>query len=315
MSAKRESKREAGQATRRETNHYMSIDGLTVHDPGDSGRPASDIALLLADAADGVEIGTAPYAEVVRGGRRRRARRWAAASATALALVASAGTLAVTGLPAGGGSGDTSVATNPAPPPTPPGPDVRTPSRTVLASGTDHGKRWRVLVDLWDAPRTERQADTQLAAMRSFGQRPANVADAADLVGRSTYFVLRENGKAGTARVVSEGAFTDGPASSGEDIEAVAMPLMPGAKDAEGAQRLVVGRVALDARKVTCTWKDGTTTEVPSFFEAAGGATPTKSVDMGSENPLIRVVDGSPVAWFACVAPEGTAFKSVAVTK
>ena len=76
-----------------------------------------------------------------------------------------------------------------------------------------------------------------------------------------------------------------------------------------------MGRVALDARKVTCTWKDGTTTEVPSFFEAAGGATPTKSVDMGSENPLIRVVDGSPEAWFACVAPEGTAFKSVAVTK
>ena len=31
MSAKRESEREAKRATRRETNHYMSIDGLTVH--------------------------------------------------------------------------------------------------------------------------------------------------------------------------------------------------------------------------------------------------------------------------------------------
>ncbi|MFJ3286981.1 hypothetical protein ACIPMW_17085 [Streptomyces sp. NPDC086669] len=302
-------------SAKRETNHHMSIDGLTVHEPGDSERTPSDIALLLADATDGVEVGTAPYAAVLRGGRRRKARRWAAASATALALVASAGTLAVAGLPAGDGSGDTSVATNPAPPPTPPGPDVRTPSRTLLASGTDHGRRWRVLVDLWDAPRTERQAATELAAMRSFGQRPANVADAADLVGRSTYFVLREYGETDTARVVSEGAFTDEPGSSGGDIEAVALPLVPGAKDAEGAERLVVGRVALDARKVTCTWKDGTTTAVPSFFEAAGGATPTKSVDMGGENPLIRVVDGSPEAWFACVAPEGTAFKSVAVTK
>ncbi|MFD7390631.1 hypothetical protein ACFV46_19395 [Streptomyces sp. NPDC059852] len=302
-------------SAKRETNHHMTIDGLTVHDPGDADRTPCDIAPLLAHAADGVEIGTAPYAAVLRGGRRRRARRWAAATATALALVATAGTLAVAGLPAGDGSGDTSVATNPAPPPTPPGPDVRTPSRTLLASGTDHGKRWRVLVDLWEAPRTERQAAAELAAMRSFGQRPANVADAADLVGRSTYFVLREYGEADTARVVSEGAFTDKAGSSGEDIEAVAMPLVPGAKDAEGAERLVVGRVALDARKVTCTWKDGTTTEVPSFFEAAGGATPTKGVDMGSETPLIRVVDGSPAAWFACVAPEGTAFESVAVTK
>ncbi|MEV7452227.1 hypothetical protein [Streptomyces nigra] len=312
MSAKRESKREAKRAAKRETNHYMSIDGLTVHDPADSGRPTSDIALLLADAADGVEIGTAPYAAVLRGGRRRRARRWAAATATALALVASAGTLAVTGLPAGGGSGVTSVATNPAPPPTPPGPDVRTPSRTLLASGTDDGEKWRVLVDLWEAPRTKDQAAAELAAMRSYGQRPADLDDPEDLIGRSTYFVLREYGEQDTARVVSEGAFTDGATASGEDVEAVALPLAPGGK---GAKRLVVGRVALNARKVTCTWKDGTTTEVPSFFEAAGGATPTKSVDMGSEDPLIRVVDGSPEAWFACVAPEGTAFKSVAVTK
>ncbi|MEV0476818.1 hypothetical protein AB0I50_44310 [Streptomyces prunicolor] len=44
-----------------------------------------DIALLLADAADEVEIGIAPYQAVIRGGRRRRARRWALATATALA--------------------------------------------------------------------------------------------------------------------------------------------------------------------------------------------------------------------------------------
>ncbi|MFE5188186.1 hypothetical protein [Streptomyces sp. NPDC056628] len=302
-------------SAKRETNHHMTIHGLTVHDPADSGLTPSDIALLLAGATDGVDVGAAPYAAVLRGGRRRKARRWAAATATALALAASAGTLAVAGLPAADGSGDSSVAAGPATPPPPPGPDVRTPSRTLLASGTDHGTKWRVLLDLWDAPRTERQAAAELAAMRSFGQRPADVDDAADLVGRSSYFVLREYGEPGTARVVSEGAFTDGDRSSGDDVEAVALPLKPGAKGAGGAQRLVVGKVALDARKVTCTWKDGTTTEVPSFLEAAGGPTPTKSVDMGGADPLIRVVEGSPAAWFTCLAPPGTAFGSVAVTE
>ncbi|CAM5602706.1 hypothetical protein SGLAM104S_07066 [Streptomyces glaucescens] len=48
----------------RETEHDMSH---------------TDIAFLLAEAADEVEIGIAPYQSVLRGGRRRRARRWAVA--------------------------------------------------------------------------------------------------------------------------------------------------------------------------------------------------------------------------------------------
>ncbi|MYW16381.1 hypothetical protein GT039_12405, partial [Streptomyces sp. SID2955] len=51
----------------------------------------SDIALLLADAADEVEIGIAPVQAVVRGGRRRRARRRAVLAATALVLTGSTG--------------------------------------------------------------------------------------------------------------------------------------------------------------------------------------------------------------------------------
>ncbi|MFB7508308.1 hypothetical protein ACFC0P_33555, partial [Streptomyces broussonetiae] len=51
---------------------------------GTAEMTQTDIALLLADAADEVEIGIAPVQAVIRGGRRRRARRWAVAAATAL---------------------------------------------------------------------------------------------------------------------------------------------------------------------------------------------------------------------------------------
>lgn len=76
----------------------MSADRERNHDMSDS-----DIALLLADATDEVEIGIAPYEAVIRGGRRRRARRWAVAAATALVLAGSSATLAVAGLPGEGG--------------------------------------------------------------------------------------------------------------------------------------------------------------------------------------------------------------------
>lgn len=67
----------------RETDHDMASD--------------TDIAFLLAEAADEVEIGTAPYQAVLRGGRRRKARRWATAAAAALVIAGSTGTLALAG--------------------------------------------------------------------------------------------------------------------------------------------------------------------------------------------------------------------------
>ncbi|MCF1593894.1 hypothetical protein [Streptomyces muensis] len=285
----------------RETNH-----GMTSHD-----RTNSDIAGLLADAADEVEIGIAPYDAVLRGGRRRKARRWAVATATALALAGSAGTLAVAGMPGGDGTRGTSVATSP--PTAPPAPDVSTPSRTLLASGTDHGKKWRVLIDVWRAPRDKREASVELAAMRNFGQTPVDVRDASGLVGKASYFVLREYGDSGKEQVVIEDTFTSEDNLSGRDVEAAAMPVAPGA---QGPNRLVVGQVASTAQQVTCTWKDGSTTEVPTVWEAMGaGRDSSGQVRLGSDNPLIRGVSGLPVSWFVCVAPEGTEFKSVAVTK
>ncbi|MEY2247638.1 hypothetical protein AB8A21_32650, partial [Streptomyces sp. BF23-18] len=55
----------------------MSANGETDHDMATD----ADIAVLLARAADEVEIGAAPCQAVVRGGRRRRARRWATVAA------------------------------------------------------------------------------------------------------------------------------------------------------------------------------------------------------------------------------------------
>lgn len=68
----------------RETNNGMATD--------------TDIAFLLAEAADEVEIGIAPYQAVLRGGRRRKARRWAIAAAAALVVAGSTGTLALAGV-------------------------------------------------------------------------------------------------------------------------------------------------------------------------------------------------------------------------
>lgn len=274
----------------RETNH-----GMTSHD-----MTHTDIALLLADAADEVEVGIAPYDAVLRGGRRRRARRWAVATATALVLVGSAGTLAVAGMPGGDGDRGARPASSR---PAEPAPDVRTPARTLLALGTDAGKDWRVYLDVWEAPRNEREAREERGAMAEFGHIPSDLSEASDLIGRSSYFVRREYGNTTSDQVLIEDTFTAEDNMSGKDIEAVSVPLEPGGS---GPERLVVGQVAMTARSVTCTWQDGTKTEVPVVSEAG---------DYNSDDFVIRPADGSPVNWFVCLAPKGTAYKSAAVTR
>src|SRR5881409_292052 len=108
----------------------MSADRETNHD-----MTNTDIALLLAEAADGVEIGIAPTQAVIRGGRRRRARRWAVAAGAALAIVGTTGTVALAGLPGGDGHRVAPVATQP--PTTLPDAFQAEPHRTMLASGTE----------------------------------------------------------------------------------------------------------------------------------------------------------------------------------
>ncbi|WP_229840217.1 hypothetical protein [Streptomyces brasiliensis] len=257
----------------------------------------TDIALLLADAADEVEIGIAPVQAVIRGGRRRRARRWAVAGATALVLAGSTGaTVALTGLHGGGDGGTVTPATRS---PAPDGRQVELPQRTELAKGTDRGTRWRVVVDVWEAPRNEAEARVQLDAMHTFKEAPADVRRAADLVGKESYFVKRGlDDDFGQVVLQNTRPATDA-ALSGRDIQTEAIPLRPA-----DPQRLVIGQVAVTARQVTCTWQNGTTSVVRVLSE-----------EYEPGDMVIRPLPGSSDNWFVCLAPKGTAYKSVEVTE
>ncbi|MEU0427195.1 hypothetical protein ABZ235_26925 [Streptomyces canus] len=264
----------------------MSTNRETSHDMSDS-----DIAVLLADAADEVEIGIAPYQAVLRGGRRRRARRWAVAAATALVLAGSSATLAVAGLPGGDGG---QVATQPL---VPVDADPSRVLQTTLATGTDQGSKWRVLIDVWSAPRDEKQAEAQRAAMALRGETPPDAHDASDLIGKITYFVYRGYGDRTTK--IMENTVPASDTMTGTDLISGSLPLRP---DAKADVRLVIGYLAKTAQRVNCTWTNDTATVV----EKAGAAT-------GTDVPAIRSAEGSPYNWFVCVAPKGTEYKTAEV--
>lgn len=253
-----------------------------------------DMAFLLAEAADEVEIGMAPVQAVMRGGRRRRARRWAVGAAAALAIAT--GSLAVAGLQGGDGNRVVPVAT---PPPTLEERNVSTPQRTLLASGTEKGKKWMVFIDVWPVPRDDVEAEAQFTAMAEYGGTLGDVR-ASDLIGKSLFLVRRSFGD--TESKVFEDMLTKESVQSGKDIQSAAIPLEPGS---DGPFRLVIGHVAKTAQRVTCTWKDGTAAEVRRLPEGH---------DLNSGEQAVRSAEGSPVDWFVCLAPEGTASKSVEVT-
>ncbi|WP_369168964.1 hypothetical protein AB5J49_14035 [Streptomyces sp. R28] len=258
----------------RETNH-----GMTSHD-----TTHTDIALLLADAADEVEIGIAPYGAVLRGGRRRKARRWAVATATALALVGSAGSLAVAGLPGGDGGRGAQVATQ-----APTGEDrhVYEPQQTELSRGTDQGEDWRVVISVWGPPGDKGEARKQLAAMTEYGIEAPAQPQLSEAVGRTSYFVSLHYGNNHRRALIFD-TVEKWDDMSDKGIVYGALPLSKGGTS--GPNRLVVGRVARTAQQVKCTWSDG-----------------TSSVD------LPKAAAGSPLKWFVCVGPKGAANREAEV--
>ncbi|MBW8796384.1 MAG: hypothetical protein JF597_23135 [Streptomyces sp.] len=264
----------------------------------DMTQAESDIALLLADAADEVEIGIAPVQAVLRGGRRRRTRRWAVAAATAVAVLAgSAGaTLAVAGLP---GEHRTQVAAHPA---SPEARHVYDPQWTTLSRGTYQGREWSANVQVWGAPRNETEADRQFDAMDAMGMKPADVRVPADLIGKISYFATRGwEGEHG--QQVMFNTVRTPETYAGTDLEAIATRF---SSDPASSGRLVIGIVAKTAQEVTCHWKDGRT----------GVAHPLVGFSAHDDGNAIRAVDGFPTAnWFVCVAPQGTVYQSAEVTK
>ncbi|MFI1207816.1 hypothetical protein ACH4UV_09445 [Streptomyces sp. NPDC020802] len=280
----------------------MSADRETNHDMTHSSH--RDIALLLADAADEVEIGIAPYQAVVRGGRRRRARRWAVAAAAALVVAGSTGSLALAGALDGDGSRVAPAATKPAKSDQP---DEYAARRTMLAIGTDRGKEWQVEIDVWSAPKDKAEARLQFDSMDEYGVRPSEVRKAEDIMGKGWVFVRLTVGF-GAPSVVVQGPVDKGDSLSGKDIQAYGMPLETNDADKAGAaQRLVIGKVAPTARRVTCTWDDGTTTDVRRVSSDTG----VRSGDALA----IRPVAGSQPNWFVCLAPEGVSYESAEVTE
>jgi len=275
----------------------MSADRETNHD-----MTNSDITLLLADATDEVEIGIAPYEAVIRGGRRRKARRWAVAAATALVIAGSSATLAVAGLPGGSGTVTPPATRAPAPARA----DLYNPQRTMLATGVEDGKAWRVDIDVWATPRNEAEAAGQLEAMGEYGEVPSGVTKASELIGKSSYVTFFSDGDGvdqDNRRGVYEDAFeaTDDP-MRGTDVQSAAIPFRT---TNEHVQRLVIGMVGKDAEQVTCTWRDGTKTKLDR---------PADGTEVSTDQPAIRTAEGSPVDWFVCLAPKGTEYGTADVT-
>ncbi|MEU2056659.1 hypothetical protein [Streptomyces bungoensis] len=260
----------------------------------------SDIAFLLADAADEVEIGIAPVQQVMRAGRRRRARRLAVAAVTAAVVAGSTGAaLAFAGLPGGHGDRQGYVAKPPSPPRAR---HVYDPQRTELARGTYRGKEWHVVVQVWGAPRDEAEADRQFDAMAALGLEPADAHKPADLIGKVSFFATRGWGDARPEQVMFN-TVRDFENFAGTDLEAAATRLGTGG---ESSGRLVIGMVARTARQVTCHWKDGTVTV----------AEPADGLSVHDTGSAIRPVAGFLKAnWFVCRAPAGTSYAAAEVTK
>ncbi|MFD6589191.1 hypothetical protein ACFWED_20150 [Streptomyces anulatus] len=258
-----------------------------------------DIAFLLAEAADEVRIGAAPAQALIRGGRRRRARRWAVVAATTLVLAGSTGALALTGL---SGDGDRGVSS--ATRPVASAEASEPPMRTTLASGTDAGVPWRVYIDVWKAPANMTEARATLAAMAKFGEHPQDVSTASELVGRVAHFVHRVTGEdARTTQIVDLVLRPEQDVLSGGEYGTVSLPLLP---KNDTAPRLVIGQVAKTAREATCTWKDGTSTKV-------GRA--SADTEANADVPVIHSLKDSPYDWFVCLAPKPTEVEGIKVTK
>ncbi|WP_328565187.1 hypothetical protein [Streptomyces coelicoflavus] len=270
-----------------------------------NGRDAAQerISSLLAETANEVETGVAPVDAVVRAGRRHRARRRTATAVAAVVLAGTTGTLALTSLPGGNGS---SAPAKPAPA------DERRvflPQISQVAFGTAGDVRWGVNVQVWPAPYDKAEAVEQTEAMADWGLTPTTSGNPSDLVGRTSYFVIRFYGPEGatndelTSRLVDSDTTSRLPWPKGTEVKVLPQPLT----GEDGPHRLVIGTVPTTAKQVACHWKDGTTT----LADRAPDNTPLRDT-----NAVIRSVRGFPTAnWFVCAAPGSAAYESAEVVK
>ncbi|WAL95223.1 hypothetical protein [Streptomyces sp. Je 1-369] len=216
-----------------------------------------DIAHRLADAADEVEIGAAPYQAVLRGGRRRKTRRWALGALAAATIVASTGSLALAVVD---GRDDTRAAAQHGTARTR---HVYTPHVTPLTevrdgSGTPVA---RVELEVWGAPRDDAEARGQKKAMTEAGVWDERTTDPVPDADRPWYaIVVRADGK---DKVASFGLQDKEP--GGDDGLSFASVEF----EVKG-RTLTVGHVGPGTKRVEYEYEHGTSE--PELHEAAGSA-------------------------------------------
>ncbi|ADI10734.1 hypothetical protein SBI_07614 [Streptomyces bingchenggensis BCW-1] len=221
---------------------------------GDPDREAGELTDRLGTIADEVTIGPAPYPDVVRAGRRRRARRRVGATALAVTAVLVAGGVGL-GQFGDFGQGGTASAAAPASAPAP-----LDPVTTVVGKGKVDGKRWQVSVTVYGPARTKEEAHRQYdLAMRRGDAYP--VLDGKWEGGYPktlrigvTWFSTRVTEGTGKPRLMSD--WVSPKRVKGET-------LLGGSYQHQGAEAGPVGMAWLDPKveRVVVHWKGGTTDE------------------------------------------------------
>ncbi|WP_274557818.1 hypothetical protein [Streptomyces spiramyceticus] len=145
-----------------------------------------DISLRLADATDEVEVGIAPYEAVMRGGKRRKARRWVLGAAVALVMAGSTGSLALAVVD---GREQSNVASQRL---SAEERHVYTPQRTHLTEifGEAESEEAYVSLEVWGAPRSEAEARKQKERMIEYGVWDEREADPVPSIGSSWFSVI-----------------------------------------------------------------------------------------------------------------------------
>ncbi|MEV7191412.1 hypothetical protein AB0N81_06335 [Streptomyces sp. NPDC093510] len=217
----------------------------------------SDITQRLADVADAVETGTVPFEAVLRGGRRRKTRRWVISALAAVTFAGSTGSLALAVVD---GKDQTRAASR--------GDSVRdrhvyTPQFTPLTEIRDSsGTRVaRVELQMWGAPRDDEEARGQKKAMTEAGLWDERTTDPVPNFHQPWFaVVVRADGK---EKVASFGLQDKKP--GGDD----GMGFASVEFEVKGRE-LTVGHVGPKTDRLEFEYENGTTE--PELRKAAGSA-------------------------------------------
>ncbi|MFC7308491.1 hypothetical protein ACFQVC_30270 [Streptomyces monticola] len=214
----------------------------------------ADVALLLADAADGIEPGAAPCQAVMRGGKRRKARRWLAGAATALVLAGSTGSIAIAVVD---GRDQTHVADKRL---SPDERNVYSPARVQLAELFDKGGSIKayVSVEVWGAPLSRTEAARQKDRMVDYGVWDERKNDKAPLLERAWSSVVVVDPATGRRELVSFGLVDKNPDPMGYESSEFTLK----------GSRLTVGQVGPGVKSVAFEYEDSTSE--PELFKVPG---------------------------------------------